>query len=469
MPLISTFASASARGYGQFISAGNWWVGYAQSAYATSGGTDQAYGVADDAAGNMYVVGQMNGSISGTASFIMQLNPSGVVNWQRAIAPDGQSGAAFYGLGIDSSNNLYAGGTYNNGATANAYMVKYNSSGTIQWQKGWPSGVGTGGISGLNATADASGNAYWVGRFANASAGQNGSVVKLSTAGAFTWGRTLADTNAAASQNTWPQNIAVDGSGNVYVVGYFKNASGGTNAFIVKYNSAGTLQWQRSLADSNTAATQDTEAFSVGFDSALNVIVGGQWKPTSGGTYGDFVAKYNSSGVLQWQRFFYDSTTTYSGNIYGLWVSPTDDIYLTGRNRNSAGGSNIPLVKYNSSGVIQWQRLISDGNAAASQDGRGWALTGDNAGNLYLAGRMASNNPFRIALTDKLSQGGPRAGTFTIDGTHSQTITISTLTETAGTLTDAAGALTNATVTYTVATPTLTETAGALTTGKLAV
>jgi hypothetical protein len=69
--------------------------------------------------------------------------------------------------------------------------------------------------------------------------------------------------------------------------------------FLVKYNSAGTKQWTRQLG-----TTSDDRGFGVAVDTSGNVYVSGQ---TAGGLDGNtsaggndiFLVKYNSSGVKQ--------------------------------------------------------------------------------------------------------------------------------------------------------------------------
>ncbi|MEE1578201.1 MAG: SBBP repeat-containing protein, partial [Deltaproteobacteria bacterium] len=101
------------------------------------------------------------------------------------------------------------------------------------------------------------------------------------------------------------RGVATDSSGNVYVAGYTKGGldgnsnSGGSDVFVVKYNSSGTKQWTQQLGTSSADS-----ASGVATDSSANVYVTGQ---TAGGLDGNtnagsedlFLVKYNSSGTKQ--------------------------------------------------------------------------------------------------------------------------------------------------------------------------
>ena len=97
----------------------------------------------------------------------------------------------------------------------------------------------------------------------------------------------------------------MDSSDNIYVTGYTagglvgNTTSGGTDLFLVKYNSSGVKQWTKQLGTSETDVT-----LSVSVDSSDNIYVtgyteGGLDGNTNAGGMDIFLVKYNSSGVKQ--------------------------------------------------------------------------------------------------------------------------------------------------------------------------
>jgi hypothetical protein len=113
----------------------------------------------------------------------------------------------------------------------------------------------------------------------------------------FTWQRSLNnDVNFL-----YANNLAIDSTGNAIVVGYFRNTSSSVeNPYIVKFNSGGTLQWQRRIAASAvyTAAA---------VDSSDNIYVVGYSTFFVSNRYDIYAVKYNTSATIQYQRLVGDT------------------------------------------------------------------------------------------------------------------------------------------------------------------
>ena len=223
--------------------------------------------------------------------------------WQRTLTDtaSGTSGLLrFYAVSIDSNDNLYAAGEDAYGGSG--LLVKYNSSGVLQWQKKLGSGTGSTSTKFNGCATDSSGNIYVsgsVGAFAN----NYELVVKYNSSGVVQWQKKLGDSNKINQCS----GVAVDSSGNVYTSG----TAQGTQlvATLCKYNSAGVLQFQRQL-DFNTDVTQanDDQGFAVSIDSNNNVLWCGKAQSTPGATFFNmFVAKLPRDGTL---------TGTYGPAIY---------------------------------------------------------------------------------------------------------------------------------------------------------
>jgi hypothetical protein len=190
--------------------------------------------------------------------------------------------------------------------------------------------------------------------------------------------------------------IAVDGDGNVYVTGLSKatwgspvNAyAGDWDAFVAKLNSSGVLQWNTFMGSSS-----DDEGYGIAVDGSGNVYVVGRsdspWGSPVDAHAGDedaFAAKLNSSGVLQWNTFMGDSDRDYGE---GIAVDGSGNVYVTGSSELTwgspvnahAGGFDLFAAKLNSSGVRQWHTFMG-----GSGEDLGTSIAIDGSGNVYVAG-----------------------------------------------------------------------------------
>ena len=294
-------------------------------------------------------------------------------------------------VAVDGSGNTYTTGIFNTtNAKTNTFLVKTNSLGVVQWEKNINGPAATtsqyDGSSGV--TVDSSGNSYIIGYAKNTSGGENAFVAKYNTSGAIQWQRFISDALAAGSQADYGYGVAVDGSGNVCVTGIYFTSSNDSLTFVVKYNSSGTLQWQRSLIE-YASSPKSTISNCITTDSSGNIYVAGSYRDIAGtGVRHGFILKYNGSGVLQLQRSITDFNTTTSSDasVNGIAVDGSNNIYVTGSYINPSGGTNCFTAKYNSSGTPQWFRSLADSNAAASQLTRGNGITVDASGNSYVIG-----------------------------------------------------------------------------------
>ncbi|MDD5572141.1 MAG: SBBP repeat-containing protein, partial [Bacteroidales bacterium] len=156
------------------------------------------------------------------------------------------------------------------------------------------------------------------------------------------------------SQNFFYRNeTKTDGSNNVYVVGTTVNGSGNNDLLVAKYNSSGVLQWSQQYNGNFNG-----EDFGTGIyvDGSGNVYITGTTQISSTNT--DIITiKYNSSGTQQWLQTYDAAGNTYDsgGDIY---VDGSGNVYVTGSGYNTSGNTDVITIKYNSSGTQQWASVL---------------------------------------------------------------------------------------------------------------
>lgn len=357
------------------------------------GGTsnEYAYGLATDAAGNVFAAGWTNSpnniatvgahqtslnSVNIQDGYAVKLNSAGVRQWATYYGDAGSDW--FWAAECDPSGNFYASGYSSSsanmasagahqttlGGSHDALLVKFNTNGLRLWATYYG---GSNGEDRGHVTCDPAGNVYLCGEtwstnnIATPGAHQttlNSSstigdayVVKFTSAGVRLWGTYYGDSG-------WEENwgSACDASGNIYVGGWTNSGSGmatpgahqtthgGTSAydgFIAKFNGSGALQWSTYYGGTNQdwVYDLDCDAFSnvyaSGHTYSTSAIAStGAFQTTLGGQYDGFVVKFNSAGVRQWATYIGGSNYDY---VWGIACTPGQNMYISGATYSSSG------------------------------------------------------------------------------------------------------------------------------------
>ncbi len=263
---------------------------------------------------------------------------------------------------------------------------------------------------------------------------------KFDANGQFLWAKTWGGGNVPVnnrdlSGRDTAYGVGVDGAGNAYVVGPFRNtvdfnpdptitethisnAGAENNIYLSKFAPDGTFQWVRTWGPSDGGA----ESYSVIIDGNYLYMVGdfsgsttdfNPWgthdyhtnhpNPKPGPAFDAFLAKFDLNGTFQWAK-------TWGGEGYddgpGVAMDANHDVYVAGMyasqtiNFDPAGGSgglghpahdsgsvvDVFLSKFDSNG--NFIRVITWGGQG-TEDATG-IVTVDGANNVYVVGRFAS-------------------------------------------------------------------------------
>jgi Beta-propeller repeat len=389
--------------------------------------------VAVDATSNIYAIGRFEnttdfGGTSLTALGSVDLcvakySSAGTLQWVRQAGAAGNfGGIESHEISIDNSGNVYVIGQFNGSINfagtiitaidnqPNTFFAKYNNNGTLQWVKRFGVSLGLG-----IAAAKVSGNIYLTGRFSGtvdfggtsltSVGGGDFYCAKYNTEGILQWVRQAG----ASGQANEGDAIEVDASENVFVTGAFGGVTNfsGTNLtafgtydiFVASYNSNGAFQWVKQAG----AVNEINYPTDIAIDATGNVLVTGSFRGTTNfGSgiiitpsfgQGVFVAKYSNLGNIQWAK------QAGSANGNAITTDAADNVYVTGvfnRNTNFSGISltlsgitDIFIAKYNSAGTIQFA-YKAGGNGETG--GRGIAV--DASSNIYAIGYFSQTNNF---------------------------------------------------------------------------
>lgn len=424
MSLLGTFAAASARGFGFLGTSERHWL-------ATLGGAgnESGTGIAIDIERNLYVSGVLDAGGGTYEAIITKYNNLGVLQWQRTLSSAAPNKA--FSIAVDGASNVYIAGT--SSATALGLIAKYDTSGTLQWQRTLGT-VSNTELFGVAATG--AGDVYAVGLTVLSGIDRH-YLVKYNISGTLQWQRFLS-----TASNSRGASVTVDAAGDVYTAGTVV-ISGNSAGLVTKYNSSGTLQWQRTLTGAGT------ENFNgVATDAASNVYAVGTTDTSGSGAFETLLAKYDTSGTIQWQRTLGGASSDYG---YSIAVNSAYEVFVTGYTASAgAGVDDITVAKYDASGNLNWQRTLG----STSTD-YGYGVTADTLGNVYVAGVNTLSGVTNI-LVAKLPGNGSKVGTYTVGGA-SITYASSSLTAATPTLTSATSAFSSFTTPLTSNVSTLTS------------
>src|SRR4030095_2073022 len=151
---------------------------------------------------------------------------------------------------------------------------------------------------------------------------------------------------------------------------------------------------------------------------------------SSTGALSDILAlKYNTAGVLLWQKKF----NGYSNSVdqaQGSYLDASDNSYITGFTSDTSGILKIVTLKYDAGGNLLWSNIYLP---SAYTQGSGQAVTVDNNSNVYMCGFMRRQNSSTSLIVIKYLPTGIIAGTFVYPGTTASTeMPVSICTDNAG-------------------------------------
>ncbi|MFY9309473.1 MAG: gliding motility-associated C-terminal domain-containing protein [Bacteroidia bacterium] len=251
------------------------------------------------------------------------------------------------------------------------YMLTSFSCYSQNWLRG------EGGVTNdeaLDVASDSSGNYYVAGYFTsgatfgntvlNSSGNSDIFIAKYNASGTVLWAVKAGGPGADRAYS-----IKADNAGNVYVTGYYygtanfgsnsiTSVAGTQDVFIAKYDTAGTVQWIKSIGGSDAET-----GYGITCDHAGNVIVTGQFRGTA--TFG---------------------STSLTSVIDPLTSLPSFDIFT---------------VKYTAAGTFSW---VEQGSA--KYDDRGLDVAVDLSNNIYVVGQFSDTIQFDVVHNNPVSNCG---------------------------------------------------------------
>lgn len=354
--------------------------------------TNGVIGIAGEFMGSAVFGNETLTATNGRDVFTALIDSSGTIIKAMSGVGDGISNIAT-GIGADENGNFYITGTFEktinfdgtqlvSGGQSDIFIVKYNSSGDLQWAK---RAGGSAYMKANDLAVDKEGNVYVVGEYRDsvsfnskwiyASYATDVFTVKYDTNGNTVWAAT-----SGGNSTDIGNGIAVDYNHNVFITGVFQsdyvfnntpyNSQGNYDGFIAKYNNDGSPAWAKQVGGASN------ESFNkIAVDTAgNNIYVTGEFESVSlvadGVTLANnnnigirkdiFLLQLNHNGTAQWGISTGDSQHDYSNDVC---VDKMGNVYIAGTfNTTSTFGNttlqnnngDLFLAKYTQSGTNLW-------------------------------------------------------------------------------------------------------------------
>ena len=353
---------------------------------------DTPSGVAVDTAGNLYVADEASHTIR-------KITSAGVVTTLAGLAgtsgpTNGTGTAARFsiprGVAVDTAGNVYVADSNNQS------IRKITSAGVVTTLAGLAGTLGSTDATGTAArfkfpqgvAVDTAGNVYVADT-------DNHTIRKITSAGVVTTLAGLAGTSGAldatgsAARFNRPQGVAVDATGNVYV-------GDNANFTLRKITSAGVVTTLAGVAGNFGSA--DGTGTGARFAGPRGVAV-----DTTGNVYvadGDYVIRKITSGgvVTTWAGGYPSGSADGTGatarfsSPYGVAVDPTGNVFVAD-SANHVIRKITPLAEVSTLAGLAESRGTADGTGPAARFFNPQGVAVDAAGNIYVAD--SSNHTIR--------------------------------------------------------------------------
>lgn len=212
----------------------------------TWGGTynDYAYWVKQTNDGGYIIVGSWKYTNTDYDAYLIKLDSNGNTQWEHNYggAGDGDDGTCVQQT--SDGGYVFAGGTYSYGVIWDFWLVKVDAMGTTQWHRPYPMG----GYQAASFVRQTSDGGYIMSGYTTPYYPMpwDAYIIKTNPSGDIQWTHQFG-----GGGGEWASCVRQLSSGDYVVTGFTDSyGAGGTDGLIYKLNNAGTLLWRRTYGGS---------------------------------------------------------------------------------------------------------------------------------------------------------------------------------------------------------------------------
>jgi len=283
----------------------------------------------------------------GWEAYMVRLNSQGDTVWTKTY------GNVLYDefQDVDTTSDggfIAVGHTTTTDFAANVYLIKTDSNGVHQWSKEYG---GANGLSDKGYSVSQTSDGGYIISGTTASFGAGGDdmyVIKTTSTGAISWTAVVG----TAGVNEAGREVQETSDGGYIVAGYTDGIGQSFyDVFLVKLNAAGVVQWKKTYGGSSYDF-----AYTVQQTSDNGFIIGATTNSFGAGNWDAYLIKTDANGTLQWSK-----TYGLSGEDRAQSARQCSDggYILCGRSSSFGSGSfDAVLYKTDASGNLSWTKAF---------------------------------------------------------------------------------------------------------------
>lgn len=331
-----------------------------------------------------------------------QVGPT--LQWQKCLGGSDSDYGEFVQLTSDGgylvtgSSKSVNGNVSGNHGAYDFWVARLDGAGNIQWQKSY-GGSGTDLARSIIQLSDGS---FLIAGYETSADGDvafnHGNydmwLIKIDAAGNLLWEHTYGGSNEDDCFDvisTADHGFILTGAA-FSLDGDITNPHGGVDAWLVKVDSLGMLQWQKTFGGSSddyfyhTLQTDDGGFITTGFTSSANGDVS-----TQIGITDVWVVKTDDSGNIQWEKTY---GGTQDDRSYSISKLPGGKFVVAGKtasNDNNVignhGGYDLWAFEIDDTGNLLWQKCVGGTNTEYA-----WDVSATSENGCIISGETFSNN-----------------------------------------------------------------------------
>jgi hypothetical protein len=270
------------------------------------------------------------------------------------------------------------------GSNGTGWFTRFDSEGNMLWKNNTPTNTGS-----FASTIESSdGGLVFVGSFINISSGNiDAYVLKTSPTGHLIWNITYTDASIVGPVQMFASSVMESSAGDLIIAGWSVYA----DAYTMCISQTGTIIWAPGK-DGNNDAYYDPGGGLIGIfflDNLVEcpdggfVIAGAAGEQSNASSYGIWVVKTSSLGILEWQRLYRNVSVRINGYASAISITRTESSgFAILYSAMTAGGNyTTRLLRINENGTKLWEELYSGwghyiGTAIVSTEYGGYLMVG---------------------------------------------------------------------------------------------